>query len=61
MVKIEYKSDSKILSIRVKESKSVDSDIKGNVVLDYDEAGDLVNIDVMEVNIEELIKIPSTI
>ncbi len=55
MIKIEYDSEAKILSIRLTEKKSVDSDIKGNVVLDYDAKGHLVNVDIMEVNLEDLL------
>ena len=57
MYKIEYDSQAKILKLRIKDTKSVDSDIKGNVVLDYDTKGNLVNIDVMEVNLDDLAKL----
>ena len=33
---IKYDKEAKILSIRVSDKKSVDSDAKGNVVIDYD-------------------------
>lgn len=56
MPKYTYDPEVKILSIRFKEGKSVDSDMKDNVVLDYDQKGHLVNIDIMGVNIEDLIK-----
>lgn len=55
MPKIQYNPEVKILSIRFHDKKSVDSDVKDNVVLDYDERGHLVNIDVMEVALEDLI------
>ena len=58
MPKIQYKPDVKILSIRLSDRKSVDSDIQGNAVLDYDRHGNLVNIDVLEINIEQLASIP---
>ena len=53
---IEYNQDVKILSIRLQEKKSVDSDIQDNVVLDYDEEGKIVNIDIMNVKIEDLVR-----
>ena len=56
MPEIHYNPSVKILSIRFKKSKSVDSDIKDNVVLDYDKDGHLVNIDIMDVNIEDIVK-----
>jgi uncharacterized protein YuzE len=59
MVKLTYDSEAKVLSIRFAKRKSVDSEIKDNVVLDYDEAGKLVNIDVMELSLEEFLKISS--
>lgn len=55
MAKINYDPEVKILSIRLLNKKSVDSDIKDNVVLDYDESGNLVNIDIMELNLEDLL------
>lgn len=54
--KIHYDPKVKILSIRIRKQKSVDSDIHGNVVLDYDKEGNLVNIDVMDMNLEKLMK-----
>ena len=56
MAKIKYDSQVKILSIRLSDKKSVDSDIQDNVVLDYDENEQLVNIDVMEIDLELLKK-----
>ena len=36
--------DSKVLSINMKKAKSVDSDIHGNVVVDYDKQGNAVRV-----------------
>lgn len=47
MARISYDPEVNILSIRLLDKKSVDSDMQDDVVLDYDEKGDLVNIDVM--------------
>ncbi|OGI70401.1 hypothetical protein A3A09_02140 [Candidatus Nomurabacteria bacterium RIFCSPLOWO2_01_FULL_42_20] len=37
--KISYDKDSKVLSFEIKKTKSVDSDIFGNLVVDYDKKG----------------------
>ena len=42
--KIIYDKESKVLSIEVKKAKSVDSDISGNAVIDYDAEGGVVRI-----------------
>lgn len=57
--KISFDKDSAILSIRLSSKKSVDSDVKGHVVLDYDKNGDLVNVDIMEVSLNEFKRIPA--
>lgn len=58
---IKYDSDSKIVSIRVSNERSVDSEIKDNVVVDYDSDGNIVNIDVMKIGIGEFSKIRKVI
>jgi len=55
--KIQYNEEAKIVSIKVSSAKSVDSDVQGNVVVDYDVNGDVVNIDIMEVNVNDFEKI----
>lgn len=60
MPKIHYDPEVKILSIRLLNKKSVDSDVKNNVVLDYDSEGNLVNIDIMEINPEDILKTSET-
>lgn len=42
--KIIYDKASGALSIEVKRGRSVDSDISGNVVIDYDRRGDIVRV-----------------
>lgn len=56
MPKIQYDPKVRILSVRLSDEKSVDSDVQDNVVLDYDADGHLVNIDVMEVDLENLVR-----
>ena len=54
--KIEFNKKEKILSIRFSKKKSVDSDIQGNVVIDYDKAGNVVNMEVMDINLDDFVK-----
>ncbi|HEY4475345.1 MAG TPA: DUF2283 domain-containing protein [Candidatus Paceibacterota bacterium] len=42
--KISYDKKSGVLSIEIKRAKSSDSDIRGNVVIDYDKNGEIVRI-----------------
>jgi len=53
---LKYDKKSSILSIRLSKKKSVDSDVKDNIVIDYDEKGDIVNIDIMKINFREFIE-----
>ena len=57
--KISYDSESQILSIRLSEKKSVDSDIYGNVVVDYDHNGKMVNVDIMDISLNEFKREPA--
>lgn len=56
MSKISYDSKIGILSIRISNKKSTDSDINKNCVIDYDENKKIVNIDVMDINLEDVLK-----
>ncbi len=51
--KISFHKKENILSIRFSKSKSVDSDISGNVVIDYGKDGQLVNVDIMDINLQD--------
>ncbi|MFB6212676.1 MAG: DUF2283 domain-containing protein [Candidatus Magasanikbacteria bacterium] len=51
--KISYNEDSETVSIKVKDKKSVDSDIQGNVVIDYDEEGQVVGVDIMNISLDD--------
>lgn len=53
--KIVYQKKDSILSIRFRKEKSVDSDIQGNVVIDYDKNGNIVNIDIMDIDLNKLV------
>ncbi len=54
---IKYDKNSNILSIRISRKRSIDSDIKGNIVVDYDENREIVNIEIMRINLNEFAKI----
>jgi len=54
---IKYNNDAGILSIRVSRKRSIDSDVNNNVVVDYDENGEIVNIDIMKIGLDEFRKI----
>lgn len=53
MTKIKYDKETRILSIRLSDKKSVDSEARGNVVVDYDREGKVVNVEVMNISLEE--------
>lgn len=57
MAQVSYDSEVNILSIRLNDHKIVDSDTEDHCVIDYDKDGNIVNIDVMKVNLEKLLKI----
>jgi len=57
---IKYDKNSNIVSIKISDEKSVDSDVKNNVVVDYDKNGQIVNIDIMKIGIDEFKKILKT-
>lgn len=50
--KISYNQESNVLSIEVKKVKSVDSDIHGNLVVDYDKDGNITRINLYGFNLE---------
>lgn len=58
---IKYDRKSNILSIRLSKKKSVDSEVKENIVIDYDEKGEIVNIDIMKISLKEFAKIKKLI
>ena len=53
---IKYEKKSNILSIRLSKKRSVDSDVTDNIVIDYDENGEIVNIEIMKISLGEFIK-----
>ncbi len=55
--KIYYNPKEKILSLRLSQARSVDSDVQDNVVVDYDKEGRVVNVEVMEINLRDFMPI----
>ena len=53
MAKIIYDKETNIISIKVSNKKSIDSDVQDNVVVDYDKDNNITNIDVMDVNFND--------
>lgn len=43
-VKIAYDKESSVLSLEMSQAKSVDSDLHGSVVIDYDKRGNVVRV-----------------
>jgi len=54
---IQYDQKVNILKIRLSNKKSVDSDVRDNIVVDYDKNSEIVNIEIMNVNLNEFSKI----
>lgn len=50
---ISYDKESKVLSIKMSEQKSVDSDISNNVVIDYDKNRNVVRVNFYDFGFEE--------
>jgi uncharacterized protein YuzE len=57
--KVSYDTEAQILSIKLSSKKGVDSDIYGNVVVDYGEDGHMVNVDIMNISLSEFKREPS--
>lgn len=56
MTKIKYDKETKILSIHLSNKPSVDSEARGNVVIDYDKEGKIVNVEIMRISLDEFKK-----
>lgn len=59
MAKISYDKKTNTVNVRLSNKKSVDSDVRGNVVIDYDDKGCVVGIDIMGISIGEFSQIDS--
>ncbi len=54
--KISYDKESKVLMVELKPAKSADSDIHGNVVIDYNKKGEAIRVNFYQFNFEEFAK-----
>lgn len=52
-IKIIYDKKSRVLSVEIGKEKSVDSDIHGNVVLDYGKDGKIVRINLYDFSFDQ--------
>ena len=52
-IKISYDKESEVLSMDFIKSKSSDSDINGNVVIDYDKNGKIVRLNVYSFSFDD--------
>ena len=59
MPTISFDEESRIMNIKVSVKKSVDSDVYGNMVVDYDKNGQITNIDLMDFSMKEFHKAKS--
>lgn len=50
--KISYDRESEVLSVEMHRGKSVDSDVRGNVVIDYDAKGNVVRVNFYKFNFD---------
>ncbi len=50
MPQITYDPDAQVLNIKLKETKVSDSDMVDNCVLDYDDKGEIINIEITEIS-----------
>lgn len=55
--KIHYHRNEKILSLSFRNAKSVESDIEGNVVIDYDRQGKVVRVEIMHFNLDDFVPV----
>lgn len=53
MVKVTYDREAKILLFHLSSKKSIDSDVQDNVVVDRDKDGNIVNIEIMDIGIDQ--------
>lgn len=56
MPTITYDKESEILTLQLSKKKSVDSDVQDNAVVDYDKDGNIVAIDIMNIDMREFRK-----
>lgn len=53
---ISYDPEAEVLSIELSPEPSVDSDIQGNVVIDYGEKGNAIRVNIYQFNFDDFKK-----
>lgn len=61
MNKIEYDKQAEVMSVILADKKSVDSEIRGNVVIDYDKQDNIVKVNFYNFNFDLFKKYKSQI
>lgn len=56
MTRINYDPEVKILDVYLSEAQIVDSDMEGDCIFDYDAKGNIVSIEIMNFDLEKLIR-----
>lgn len=59
--KITYDKEARVLRIQVRPGKSADSDMERNTVIDYDKAGNIVNLEIMSFGLDEFKAVRSSV
>lgn len=54
MKQISYDQEVKVLNIRLKKTKIADSDMFGDCIVDYDSKGNIINIEILDVKLDEI-------
>lgn len=57
MPKITYDPEVEILSIRLSDAQSVDSDLEGDLVIDYDKNRNIVNLEIMNFDPKKILNL----
>lgn len=57
MTHISYDPEVEILSIRLSDEQSVDSDLEGDLVIDYDKNRNIVNLEIMNFDPKKILNL----
>lgn len=57
MTRISYDPEVEILSIRLSDEQSVDSDLEGDLVIDYDKNRNIVNLEIMNFDPKKILNL----
>jgi uncharacterized protein YuzE len=54
MSKVDYDNETNILTVQFSDSEIVDSEVKDNVIIDYDANKNIVSIEILNCNLDNL-------